>query len=114
MIIKGIPTNPGDLKIQVQVLTKTVNTNTGGFLQPAYTSTATVYAKWINAHGTEILAAMADEVVNEATVLIRYRSDIDMTTRIQKGSDIYMIRSMDNIQERNEYIELTLKRVVNG
>jgi SPP1 family predicted phage head-tail adaptor len=112
MIINGKMTNPGELRTAV-VLQKrtTVTTDAGGFQKPGSPTEYNVSAKWVNFHGSEVLAAQAAGIVEGATVTIRYRSDLDETWRISKAGQVYEIVSMDDIQNRHEYIELKVKKL---
>ncbi len=112
MIINGKMTNPGELRTAV-VLQKrtTISTDAGGFQKPGTQTEYTVLAKWVNIHGSEVFAAQAAGVVEGATVTIRYRSVLDETWRISKGGQVYEVVSMDDIQDRHEYIELKVKKL---
>lgn len=114
MIIGSKTTNPGALRTQVTIQSRTNATNTGGFLVPGWVNVATVWAKWNNVHGQEIWAASAINAIKPATVLIRYRAGIDSTCAVLKGSERYEIISVDNIENRNEYIELKVKYLEPG
>lgn len=96
--------------------TRGVSTETGGFQvgMVNFTAVAQVWAKWVNAHGQEVWAAEAANAVQPATVTIRWRPDVDPTYGVRKGSQWHEIVSMDNIQERNEFLELKVKRVISG
>ena len=109
MIINGKMTNPGELHTPITLQERTVSTDTGGFQTKAAATIASVMAKWTNAYGSEVWAVQMVEAVQAATVLIRYRSDVDNTCMVLRGSVVYEIVSLDNIQERNEYIELKVK-----
>jgi len=110
MNLNGRPSNPGELRTLVTLKKRTVTTSTGGFQKPVYDTTiATVYAKWVNAHGSEALSAGTLDAVRTATVTIRYRDDVDESCAVVKGTEVFEIVSMDNIQERNEYLELKVK-----
>jgi SPP1 family predicted phage head-tail adaptor len=110
MNLNGRPSNPGELRTPVTLKKRTVETMTGGFQKPAYSTLASnVMVKWVNAHGSEAWSAGTLDAVRTATVTLRYRSDVDETCVVVKGSEIYEIVSMDNIQERNEYLELKVK-----
>jgi SPP1 family predicted phage head-tail adaptor len=78
----------------------------------SYTVIATVWARWQNVHGSEVWAAESAQASEPATILIRYRSDIDVACMVNVGSKHYRIVSMDNIENRNEYIELKVSRMV--
>ena len=114
MNLNGKATNPGEMRTRVTLQKRTVTTGTGGFQQETWSTVATVWAKWINVHGSEAWNAAAREAVEPATVTIRWRSDVDLTCRILKGSAGYQIVSIDNIQERNEYLECKVQRIAEG
>lgn len=116
MNLNGKVSNPGAMRVMVALGKRAVSTETGGFQvgMVNFAAQAQVWAKWVNVHGSEVWAAEAANAVQAATVLIRYRADVDPTWGVQKGTDWYEIVSMDNIQERNEFLELKVKRVVAG
>ena len=114
MNINGRTTNPGELKTAITLQSRTVSAETGGFQVPAWTTLATVWAKWINVHGSEAWTAASLQIEQPATVTIRYREDVDPTCAVLKGSDRYEIVSMDNIFERGEYLELKVRRMRSG
>lgn len=114
MNLNGTSTNPGELRVPITLQKRTVVTNAGGFSTPVWSNIAVVMAKWTNVHGGEVWAAQMARAVQPATVLIRWRSDIDTTCAILKGSQLYEIVSMDNVQERNEYLELKVSRMAGG
>lgn len=108
-------TNPGELRTSITLKSRTVTTGAGGFPVPTWPTTiATVWAKWTNAHGQEAWIAQTAQADQAATVLIRYRSDIDLTCAVFKGSDRWEIVSMDNVQERGEFLELKVIRKREG
>jgi SPP1 family predicted phage head-tail adaptor len=102
-------TNPGDLNTKVTLYSRSVTTKKGGFQKPALTKIDDVWAKWTNVHGQEAWLASSVQARMAATVLIRYRNDIDPTCVVQKDSQYYEIVSPDDIQNRNEYIELKVQ-----
>ena len=107
-------TNPGELRTSIKLQKRTVSTETGGFLAPAWSDLATVWAKWTNVHGSEAWAAMSVEAEAPATVLIRYRSGIDTTCAVLLGTERYEIVSIDNIAQRSEYLELKVRKIKAG
>jgi SPP1 family predicted phage head-tail adaptor len=110
MILNGKVINPGELRTQIALQKRTSTEDAGGFRPDAGTTQVSVWSKWTNAHGNEAWTAELSGAVEPATALIRYLAGIDGTWLVVKGSKTYEIVSMDNIQERNEYIELKLKR----
>ena len=108
-------TNPGELRTSITLKSRTVTTGASGFPISTWPTTiATVWAKWVNVHGSEAWIAQTAQAGQAATVTIRYRSDVDLTCAVYKGSDRWEIVSMDNIGERNEYIEMKVIRKREG
>lgn len=114
MILNGRPINPGELRTQVILQSRSVTSGTGGFQTATWSTIATVWAKWTNAHGSEVWAAQSIQAEAPATVLIRYRIGIDTTCAVLKGSDQFEIVSIDDIAERHEYLELKVRRMRSG
>ena len=113
MNLNGKISNPGELRTSILLKRRSI-TKTAGFQSVTPVTVATVWAKWTNAHGSEVWAAQAVQAVQPATVLIRYRSDVDTTCLVEKGGQDWEVVSVDNIQERNEYLELKVKLVTAG
>lgn len=114
MNLNGKPTNPGELRTQIGLYKRTVTDDAGGFQQVTKTKLADVWCKWQNVHGSEVWAAESLNAVQPATVWLRYRSDIDPTCLVYKGSLWYEIVSIDNVGDRDEYMELKVQRVTEG
>jgi SPP1 family predicted phage head-tail adaptor len=119
------PINPGDLRTRITLLSRSLVQDTGGFQTPRYTTLATVWAKWVNVHGQETWLAQTAQAEQAATVTIRYRSGVDATIAIAKGTysvtnalpsvftgGVFDLVSFDDIQEGHRYIEMKLKRVM--
>ena len=114
-MINGKPVNPGEFRTQITVKKRAVMAGAGGFRVPSPGDTiGTVWAKWVNVHGSEAWTAAGQSAIRAATVTIRYLANVDESCLILKGSDYFEIVSMDDIQERHEYIELKVKKVVVG
>ncbi len=114
MKINEKPFNPGELRTLIILKKRSVATATGGFQSPTWSTIASVYAKWENAHGNEALAADSMGAEAFATVTIRYRADVDETWAVEKGGKIWEVFSMDNIRERGELLELKVRRMRSG
>lgn len=110
MIINGRVFNPGELRTPVTFLERGITVNPGGFQVADLVEIDTVKVKWTNAHGAETWQAQSMQAESLATLVRRYRSGLDTTCLVQKGSDLYEIVSNDNIQERGEYLEIKVKR----
>jgi SPP1 family predicted phage head-tail adaptor len=112
MIIGTQVTNPGDLRTPITLYAKTLATDAGGAQSAAaLTKLADVLSKWKNVHGNEVWASAAVQAVEPATVLIRWRSDVNHDTVVQKGEKYFEVVSLDDIEERHEYIELKVSRI---
>lgn len=109
MKIGNTVTNPGDLRTKITLQTPTITKAAGGAQVVTWSTIATVWAKWTNVHGSEVWQSQAVQAVGPATVLIRYRAGVNAACSILKGTERYEIVSVDNIQQRNEYLELKVK-----
>lgn len=114
MNLNGRTSNPGDLRNRITLQSRTITSEDGGFQHPAWTTIADVWAKWSNVHGSEAWTAASLQAEQAATVVIRYRSDVNVRCAVLKGSTRYEIVSIDDIQERHEYLELKVKRMTAG
>lgn len=114
MILNGKVFNPGELRTEVSIQRRGVTADAGGFQSQAWTTLATIKAKWAYAHGAEIDAATGLQVDKMATVTIRYTTGIDETCVVLKGSDRYEITGIDDIRERHEYMEIKCRKMRAG
>jgi head-tail adaptor len=134
MNLNGKATNPGELRTRIILVRRAVSTETGGFQRPLWEPIAQVWAKWINIHGAETWTAQSVGAEAPATVTIRHRNGLDATCAVVKGGSlvdvldeggevtgqviqggtVYEIVSLDDIQERHEYLELKVKRMKAG
>lgn len=107
-------TNPGEMRTRVTIKTRSVTDGLGGFQTPTLVTLASMWARWVGVHGSEAWAASSVGAVQAATVLIRYRDDIDTTCVVVLNGNNYEITSIDDIQQRHEYLELKVQRMVPG
>ena len=117
MLLKsGTPTNPGELRTPITFERPVITKDEGGFkTATSYTTIATAKCKWKNAHGSEVYEAESIQAKQPATIWARYRSDVDATCTVLKGSTRFeIIGSPDNVGERGEYMEIKVKVLVNG
>ncbi|MFZ3150247.1 MAG: phage head closure protein [Anaerolineaceae bacterium] len=106
-------TNPGELRVRITLENRVMTQDTGGFWHEEVTVSLPVWAKWRNAYGSESWVAATNGATEPATVRIRYQV-VDPTWKVVKGTKVYEIISMDDIQEKHEYLELKVKRVAEG
>jgi SPP1 family predicted phage head-tail adaptor len=111
MILNSKVFNPGDLRTSITLQSRLITTGSGGFMVPSGFFIATVWAKWVNAFGSEVWLSQTAGAIKPATVTIRYRDDIDETCNIVKDGVVYEIVSIDDIQNRHEYLEIKVQAV---
>ena len=73
-----------------------------------------VRVKWVNAHGTDVFAAMTLQLREPATITMRYSPKVTVDMLVYKGNDPkpYEIISIDNVEERNRWLEIKVQRKV--
>ena len=71
-----------------------------------------VRCKWVNAHGTDVFEAMTMEISEPATLTCRYSPKITADLTVRKAGDDkpYEIISVDNVEERDRWLEIKVKR----
>lgn len=71
-----------------------------------------VHCKWVNAHGTEVFAAMQLKIREPAALTMRYSPLIEPSMLVYKGRDPrpYEIVSVDNVEERGRWLEIKVQR----
>jgi SPP1 family predicted phage head-tail adaptor len=111
MLLSKRPTNPGDLRTQVTLQSPSAAADSGGAQSLTWSNQGTAWAKWINAHGPESIQDGALQAQKRATVTIRYNASLTTSWALLKGSDRYEILSVDDIQERHEYMELQVRQM---
>ena len=114
MILNGRVFNPGEMRTKITLKSRSVTEDAGGFQTPTLVTIAEVWSKWVNVHGTEVWAAQSVNAIQAATVTIRYRAGVDTSIVVVKGTLEYEVVSVDDIQERHEYLEMKVKRVAAG
>ena len=85
----------------------------------------TYRVKWVNVHGTEVFEAMRLELNEPATLTGRYSPLITAQCRLLLASDAektaaekeklyYEIISMDDVENRHQWLEIKVKRKVSA
>jgi SPP1 family predicted phage head-tail adaptor len=103
-----------DLRTRITFQSPTLTTDAGGAQKTTYANVGTVptvWAQWINDHGQEVVLSEAQTSAQRATVRVRHRTDIRETWRVVKDSENWHILSIDEVQDRNRWIELRVERV---
>lgn len=106
----------GQLRTPVTVISVTMTKNANGFNVPTEADALgyTLYVQWRNAHGTEVLQAQELGLRDKATLRCRYDSRITPTCIVRKGGEDWEIISIDNVDERGQWMELTVARLENA
>jgi SPP1 family predicted phage head-tail adaptor len=112
MKIGNMVTNPGELRVPVALQTPVISTDAGGAQSTSFQTISYVFAKWTNVHGAEAWSDQARSASFPATVLIRYYANLTTAWVLEKDGQRYQIVSIDDIQERHEYMELKVQRLV--
>lgn len=111
MILNGKVINPGELNTSIVLEERRIEKDASGFPRPVVGRQISVWCRWINAHGRELWQADAAGVNAPATVLIRFQAELDETWRVIYRGKTWEIRSIDNLRERDEWMELKVVRV---
>lgn len=105
--------NPGDMRTQITLQTPTITQDAGGAQKNTWANVSpnpTVWARWVNAHGVEVVTSEALESVQRAVVTIRHRTDMNTTWRVLKSSEAWQIISIDPVQDKRRFVELIVER----
>lgn len=103
-----------DLRTRITFQEPTLSKDAGGAQKATYanvSTTPTVWAQWVNDHGQEAISSGAEKSAQRATVRLRHRSDVLATWRVLKGGQAWQILSVDQVQDRNRWIELRVEHV---
>ena len=105
----------GELRTRVTLLHSSIAKDAGGAQKVTYadfTTNPNVWAKVVFAHGTEAVSSDAFKNVSRMTITVRYRSDVDATCAVRLNGEVWkFIGTPDNIQNRNQYLEMQAELV---
>lgn len=105
----------GQLRTKITIQQPTITTGVDAAQVPTWANVSTnptVWARWVNAHGQEMLQSDALQSQQRAVVTIRHRTDIQESWRIQRVSDssYWQIVSVDAVRGQNRWVELLVER----
>jgi SPP1 family predicted phage head-tail adaptor len=103
-------TNPGELRTPVLFQNSTISQDAGGAQTTAWVDLDTAYVKIVNAHGQEAVASDALKSVERSTWLRRYHASVSTVTAGVLDGQRWQVVSVDDIQNRHEYMELVVER----
>lgn len=71
-----------------------------------------IHCKWVNAHGTEVFAAMQQQIREPATLTMRYSPLIGAAMLVYKRGDPrpWEIISVNNVEDRGKWLEIKVQR----
>ena len=110
--------NPGELRTPVAFNHTVRSTDGMGFPveeeRNVFGEGREVRVKWVNAHGTEVFETMQLQLREPATLTMRYSPKITEQCLVFKKGDSrpFEIVSIDNVEERNRWLELKVQRKV--
>ena len=119
--------NAGELRTPIIIEKYTETTDGEGYSPKSWTNIfgagKTCRVKWVNAHGTEVFEAMRMDLNEPATLTARYSPLVTPRCRILLASDAnkvekeklyYEIISLDDVENRHEWLEIKVKRQVSA
>ncbi len=121
--------NAGELRTPVIVEEHTGAQNGNGYSEKTWANVfgtgKTYRVKWVNAHGAEVFEAMRLDLTEPATLTGRYSPLITEQCRLLLASDsgktetekaklYYEIISIDDVENRHEWLEIKVKRQVSA
>lgn len=73
-----------------------------------------IRVKWVNAHGSDSFIALQMKLREPATITCRYSPKITVDLVVYRGNDPkpFEIISIDNVEERNQWLEIKVQRKV--
>ena len=110
--------NPGEMRTAVEFRQiQRTHDNDGFPIEEAvnvFGPGAAVMVKWVNAHGNESFIAMQLELREPATLTMRYSPRINRELLVfRRGDpDPYEIISIDNVEQRGEWLEIKVQRLL--
>lgn len=108
--------NAGELRTPVRFIKLRRETDAEGYSAEqgvnVFGEGVTVPVKWVNAHGTEAFTAMQLQLREPATLTARWSPLITKTLIVYRDGDPdpYEIISIDNVEERNTWMEIKVQR----
>jgi SPP1 family predicted phage head-tail adaptor len=107
------PIQAGELRTQITFQQPIISKDAGAAQVVAWANVAsngTVWARWIMAHGQEVVNSDALKSVQRAVVTIRHRTDVLTSWRVLKDGQAWQVISVDPIQGKNRWVELVVEQ----
>ncbi len=109
-----LPIHAGELRTPITFQSPTINKSGAGAQVEAYANVATnptVRALVVYDHGQEVVGSESEKSVQNATVTVRYRSDVLATWQLLIGGVALKIFSVDHVRGKNHWTVLRAERV---
>ena len=104
----------GLLRHRITIQQRLSNIDAKGFTTDSWEDVAIVWAAAENLRGREFFAAAAVQAEHTVKFTIQHRSGLDTTMRILFDGKTYNITAVDNMQYRQNYIEIRALEVKPG
>lgn len=98
--------NPGELRHRIKIQKHTSEMNENGFEVKSWQDFKSAWASVTNLHGREFFQAKQVSSSASTKFIIRYIDELDTKMRILYNDKHYNIIYIDNIKDRNRFIEL--------
>lgn len=108
--------NAGELRTPVRFVKLQRETDAEGYPaereENVFGEGISVPVKWVNVHGTDSFTAMQLQLREPATLTARWSPLINQKLIVYRGNDPdpYEIISIDNVEERNVWMEIKVQR----
>lgn len=101
----------GELNRQITLQTQTITADNDGFQMETWADVATVWAAVVTTGGREFYSAQKVKAEMTCLFRIRYRQDITTKMRIQYGSRIFDILSVNDVDGARVELQISAKEV---
>jgi len=104
--------NAGELRTPVRFVRIDRIMDSDGYQTETEVDVLRPRVKWVNVHGSEVFAAMQQQLREPATITMRYSPLINQKLIIYKGSDPkpYEVISLDDVEDRHKWLEVKVQR----
>lgn len=104
----------GELRHRVLLQRRSEVADAGGGISSGWTDIAELWAEILPLAGSERVLAMRVQPVQNFLIRLRYREDITPADRLLSGLRVLNIRSVKNVNERNQWLECRCEEGVGG
>ena len=79
-----------------------------------------VWCKWVTQHGSEVFEDMRTEAVDQATITMHYSPKVNVKQFVTRKNKItgederYEIVSINDVEDKNQFLEVYVRRNIKG